>query len=250
MTVMEKIAECALPRAAGLRLEELAVGVGYTAVRLSDGSGGVAYTFRNELGETCGVLRGAGTLAGTPAETALGWALSRNRAEAALGVATVNALLNRDYERGGNIADAVECSPADTVGMVGWFCPLVWKYSGAGTLHIFERNLRSAGLPGSARAHGEDEEEALLPRCNRIVLTGTCFINGTADRLLELCRGAEELILVGASTPMCPAVLREYGVTVLAGTRILDAAGALRVAAQGGGGMDFGPYAAKLLERI
>ncbi len=250
MSVMKEIAERASARAAGLTVEELCIGVGYSVVKLSDGSAGAAYTFRRELGESCGVLPGAGRLNGTEAGTLLDWADSRSLARSALAVATVNALLNRDYERGGNIVHAVECGETETVGMVGWFCPLVNRYSRAAKLYIFEKALRSSPLPDNTEAHGEEEETALLPHCDQVVLTGTAFINSTADALLEASRNARELVIVGASTPMCPEVLGRYGVTVLAGTRILDADMALRIVAQGGGGMDLSPASAKLLERI
>ena len=247
---MEQIAACALPRAAGLTVEEACIGVGYTLVRLSDGSAGVAYTFRRELGESCGVLPGAGRLEDMEASALLDWVGNRNLARAALAAATVNALLNRDFERGENIVRAVDCDETDTVGMVGWFCPLVNRYSRAGKLYIFEKELRSSPLPGNAEAHGEAEAAALLPLCSQVVLTGTAFINGSADALLEASRNAGELVIVGASTPMCPEVLGRYGVTLLAGSRILDPDRPLRIAAQGGGGMDLSPAVAKLLHRI
>ncbi len=250
MDVTQRIVGYAKPRAAGLYVENICIGVGYTAVKLSDGSGGVSYTFRGELGPGCGVMRGAGRLCPVPAETVLDWAVSPNLAEAAVGIATVNALLNRGYERGPNIAQAVECEAEDTVGMVGWFCPLVNNFQAAKKLYIVERGLRQEACSGAAEARREDEEEELLPLCGKVVLTGTSFINKTADKLLAACKNASEIIIVGASTPMCPQVLKEYGVTVLAGTRIADADLALRIAAEGGGGMDLSPASVKLFERI
>lgn len=250
MVVEERIVARAKERAGGLTLENLCVGVGYTGVKLSDGSGGVSYTFREELGQGCGVLQNAGRLTGLPVEEVLDWAMSSNLAQAAVGVAAVNALLNRDFEQGPNIAQAVDCQEDDVVGMVGWFCPLVWRYQQAKALYIFEKDPDSASPAGKAQILGADAAYDILPKCNKVVLTGTSFINKTADGLLSACKSAKEIIIVGASTPMCPEVLREYGVTVLAGTRILDADRALRIVAQGGGGMDLSPASAKLFERI
>ena len=90
----------------------------------------------------------------------------------------------------------------------------------------------------------------MLPQCDIVVMTGTSFVNQTADAILSCCSRAREVIVVGASTPMCPEILRDAGVTVLAGTRVTDAAAAMRIAAQGGGGMDFFRASMKLLERI
>lgn len=250
MTVEEKIVRYAKERAENLTIDAVCLGVSYTGVLLSDGFGGTAYTFREHLGASCGVIRHAGSLKGRPASHVIDWMLSENPAEASIGAAAVNAVLNRGYKRGSNIAEAVSCHPDDRIGMVGWFCPLVWKYQEAEVFYIFEE--KAASCPPSGKAQILEAEKAydLLPACNKVVLTGTSFINKTADRLLSACTNAEEIILVGASTPMCPEVLREYGVTVLAGTQITDAGRMLRIVAEGGGGMDLSPASEKLLERI
>lgn len=250
MRVEEQIAAYAKARATGLTLDSVCIGVGYTGVILSDGSGGVSYTFREHLGPSCGVIRQAGGLKGMPAEDVIPWTCSDNLAEASVGMAVVNAVLNRGYERGSNIAEAVECSSDDVVGMIGWFCPLVWKYQTAGKFYIFEQDPVSCAPSGNAQILDAERAYEILPGCTKVVLTGTSFINKTADRLLASCRNAREIILVGASTPMCPEVLKEYGVTILAGTQITDAPRMLRIIAEGGGGMDLSPASEKLLERI
>lgn len=250
MKVEERIRDSAKALTAGVTVERICIGVGYTAVILSDGRGGVSYTFRDALGSSCGVLQGAGKVAGIPAVQALDWIGNPNLARAAIGIATANALFNGRFRRGANIAEAVTCEPDDVVGMIGWFCPLVWKYQEAKSLYIFERHTDGVKPSGKAQILLDDQAYALLPQCNKVVLTGTSFVNGTADELLKACTGAKEIILVGASTPMCPEVLRDYGVTVLAGTAITDAELALRICAEGGGGMDLSPASIKLLERI
>lgn len=203
MRVEERIAAYARSCANGLTLDTVCIGVGYTGGMLSDGSGGVSYTFRESLGSSCGVIRQAGKLKGLPAEE-----------------------------------------------LVGWFCPLVWKYQKAKEFYIFERDPLSCVPSGTARRMDSETAYEILPKCTKVVLTGTSFINKTADRLLAACKNAKEIILVGTSTPMCPEVLKEYGVTVLAGTQITDAEQMLRIVAEGGGGMDLSPASEKLLERI
>lgn len=249
MSLTERIADFAAAMADGLQVEDLCVGVGYTCVRLSDDSGGLSYTFRHDLGASCGVLQKAGSLTGMQAAEAIGWAGSRNLAAAAVGMATINAVLNRRFSAGPNIAEALDCQAEEVVGMVGYFCPLVWKFQKAKHLYIFERG-RKAGSAGHAEILPEEEEAAFLPQCDIVVMTGTSFVNQTADAILSCCSRAREVIVVGASTPMCPEILRDAGVTVLAGTRVTNAAAAMRIAAQGGGGMDFFRASMKLLERI
>ncbi len=250
MRVEERIVEEAVKRAGDLSLQEVCIGVGYTGVVLSDGHGGVSYTFRESLGPSCGVIREAGKLRGTPVSEAARWMLSENLAEASVGAAAVNAVLNRGFLPGKNIAEAVSCTEDDVIGMVGWFCPLVWKFQQASRFYLFEQRPETCSPSGIAQIMEADLAPQYLGTCTKVVLTGTSFINGTADGLLAACRGAREIILVGASTPMCPPVLAEYGVTLLAGTQIRDAGRMMRIVAEGGGGMDLSPASEKLLERI
>ncbi len=242
----EQLAELAKSRAAGRRVAQLCLGVGYSAVALSDGAGGVCYTFREELGHSCGVLPNAGGLTGMPAEDLIGWANKPGMAERVMGYAAINAVLNQGFSPGPNISGAVDCQPEDVVGMVGFFCPLVGKFRRqAKTLYVFEKR------PGPDQLTlPETEMGNLLPSCDMVVLTATSLVNGTAQRILSLCVKAREIILVGATTPMAPEILKPYGVTVLAGTQIMDSGLALRIVAEGGGGMDLGKAGIKLLERI
>ncbi len=233
-----------------LVVERLCIGVGYTGVVLSDGYGGVSFTFREELGSSCGVLKPAGHIKGTPVSQLMELAASREMAEAAVGTAAVNAVLNRGFSKGPNISEAMSADSSDTIGMVGWFCPLVRRYQTAGTLYVFEKHPEEYESNQVTKMKSGDEACDILPGCNKIVLTGTSFINKTMESLLKASSGAEEIAIVGASTPMCPEVFREYGVTVLAGSQICDAEKMMSIVAEGGGGMDLAAASDKLFERI
>lgn len=233
-----------------LVVDRLCIGVGYTGIVLSDGHGGVSFTFREELGNSCGVMRSAGHIKGTPVSELMELAASCDMAEAAVGTAAVNAVLNRGFSRGPNISEAMSADSTDTIGMVGWFCPLVRRYQTAGTLYVFEKNPEEYESNQVTKMKSGDEACDILPGCNKIVLTGTSFINKTMESLLKASSGAEEIAIVGASTPMCPEVFREYGVTVLAGSQICDADRMMNIVAEGGGGMDIAASSDKLFERI
>ncbi|MCR4963614.1 MAG: DUF364 domain-containing protein [Firmicutes bacterium] len=242
----EELIAYAAEQAGDLQLTDMVLGVGYTAVRFSPEHCGVCYTFREELGFSCGVLDRAGSYAGVQATDILQWAASKLPARASVGLAAINALLNRGYPEGENIGDAVSCSSEDTVGMIGFFCPLAAKFRNlAKDFYIFEKRP----APGP-HIHAAEEMDALLPRCDIVVLSATTLANHTAERILSLCGKAREIIMVGASTPMAGPVLRRYGVTMLAGTEICDGDLAMRIVAQGGGGMDLGRAGRKTLLRI
>lgn len=221
------------------------IGVGYTGVKLSDNSGGTGFTFRNELGLQNGVMKIAGRLQGMPATEAVEMAMSVNLAEASLGVATINAVLNRDFEQGENALEVIDLRPEDVVGMVGYFFPVAKQLQGkVSKLYIFEKKLTEPELlPDWA-------ENIYLPQCDAVIITGVTFINKTVDHVLSLCRMAKEIVIMGPSTCMAPEVLGKYGVTVLAGSRVTDADLLLRIIAQGGGGMDINRCTEKLCVRI
>ena len=122
------------------------IGVGYTGVKLSDNSGGTGFTFRNELGLQNGVMKIAGRLQGMPATEAVEMAMSVNLAEASLGVATINAVLNRDFEQGENALEVIDLRPEDVVGMVGYF--FLWQNNcrKVSKLYIFEKKLTEPEL--------------------------------------------------------------------------------------------------------
>ena len=80
---------------------DVRLGLGYTAVQLDDGRCGLAYTFRHELHEGCGVMSEAGTLAGRRASDLAQWAKSTDLLVSAVGLATLNALIEVACNRAG-----------------------------------------------------------------------------------------------------------------------------------------------------
>jgi len=233
MHLQDRIREAALPRAEGLHVADVRIGLGYTAVLLDNGHAGVAYTFRGEAAGGCSVYRNIRPLAGRPAEDLLKLFTAGGRIEAALALATANALFNRPqgaYEAGDILAH-LRIRSGDRVGMVGHFGPLVPAIrKQAADLHIFEQiELPQGNLLPVAVA------EDLLPRCQVALLTSTALINATADHLLELAGGCREIVFLGASTPLCADVFQDTGVTLLSGVTVVDPGAILQIVSEGGG---------------
>ena len=64
-------------------------------------------------------------------------AMSVNLAEASVGVASINAVLNRDYREASNAIDIMDIQKGDRVGMIGYFHPVVKSFENvADTIHI------------------------------------------------------------------------------------------------------------------
>ena len=51
-----------------------------------------------------------------------------------------------------------------------------------------------------------------------MIITGSSTINGSIDGLLEMCSNAQQIALVGSSTPMFPELWKDTRVTARAGS--------------------------------
>jgi len=63
-----------------------------------------------------------------------------------------------------------------------------------------------------------NRQPELLPRCNKLIITGSSTINGTVDSLLDMGCNAEAVAMVGSSTPMYPAAWKDTNVKSLSGS--------------------------------
>ena len=110
----------------------------------------------------------------------------------------------------------VDVLPTDTVGMVGYIEPIAEKLLERAKLIVFDSGVSKSGRQIDIISKMEDQPK-LLPSCDVVLITGTTIINGTIDELLNLCKNAREIVLVGSSTPMFPEAFKKTNVTVLAG---------------------------------
>ena len=65
-----------------------------------------------------------------------------------------------------------------------------------------------------------------------VAITGTSLVNKTFDGLIRHCRSDAYVLMLGPTSPLSP-VLFDYGLDLIAGTRIIDPHEALTVASQG-----------------
>jgi uncharacterized protein (DUF4213/DUF364 family) len=230
--LIDQVCDFLLAAAGTHSVADVRLGLGYTAVRLDDGRCGLAYTFRNELHEGCGVISAAGTLVGRQASDLAQWARSTELLASAVGLATLNELI--EVPPGAMNADLLtqlEVRSNDVVGMVGYFEPFIGPLRTRGkALHVFER--RPAGVSGVLP---ESAAAEILPQCQVAILTATTLLNRTLDGLLALCQNAREVAIVGPSTPLPPGVFSDRGVTLLSGIQVVDGERALRLVSEGGG---------------
>lgn len=211
-------------------VKDCRIGLGYTGVLLDDDGFGVAHTLEAESWECCSVLDKAGTLEGSAWNLAK-LSMSFRGIEASLGVATLNALLNRGKPGNeGDLLEYLELQGTEKVAIIGNIRPMVKKLRQAGhEVMIFERR------PQTREIYPDWAVESLLPQADIVIITGSAVINKTLDHLLNLAKDARYIAIVGPSTPLAIDVFQEYGVSLLGGSIIKDSENALRIISQGGG---------------
>jgi len=246
--ITDELIDRALQTAQSIKVKDVRVGLGYTGVMLEDGYCGLAYTFRNELGSRCGILDVAGRLIGMDAGELIPWAKENNLLKAAIGLASINAIMN-DPEKNwdtGNVLTAFTLHESDTFGMVGEFNPILEKVKTmTKNIYVFEQNA-----PENSGLYPSEVIPLYLPKCDVVVITATSIINHTFEEVASYCKNAREVCLVGPSTPLWPEVFRKYHITLLAGSVVKNPELVLQIISQGGGTMSMKPAIGQVLARI
>jgi uncharacterized protein (DUF4213/DUF364 family) len=245
--LVNKIYEYVLSSTSGLKAADIRIGLGYTAVLLEDGRCGLAYTLHEKEYESCCVVPDAGKLAGRSISELISWIKTPDAAACAVGLAAVNAAVTvPESAVESDITDLLAVESGDSVGMIGYFGPLVKPIKErVRALYIFERrpDPEYGILPESASPD-------LLPKCQVVIMTATAILNHTIDSLLDLSKNAREIAILGPSTPFLPEIFGHLGVTMLSGLQVIDSARILQIVSEGGGTRQFGRAVRKLSLRL
>jgi len=173
------------------------------------------------------MVRGVGDLRNRSALELAEYAKSDNLLEASIGMAAINSLIDIDEARcvRENALDVLaRKGKGKNIAIVGRF-PWIPKLRAlARMLWVIEQNPQKGELPAEAA-------EEVLPQADVVGLTGTSFINHTVDRLLALSKNSF-VVMVGPTTPLSP-VLFDYGVDILAGTKVIEPDKTIRSISQG-----------------
>ncbi len=244
-----------------LTVTQVCIGVFYTAVQLSDGQVGVAFTPRDMDDTVCcprsaAELPEAGRLSGRDAWELARQALSPYRLRRAVGLAALNALsaclMAEKSIPGGRIlnnADALDVAhigAGDKVVMVGAFIPFIKKLKERVDLRVIDKHREALKGEELGLWTPPDSAGEVLPEADVAIITGSALVEGGLDQLLELCRGAHEIVLAGPTASLWPEPFFARGVTVMGGIRVRDGAELMRLVAEGGSGYFFEGPAEKI----
>jgi uncharacterized protein len=148
--------------------------------------------------------------------------------EAAIGMATINSLLEIDEGRcqSLNARDLIiEKGKNRRVAIVGHF-PFVPKLREVvKELWVIEKHPREGDL-------GEGEAERFIPEADVVGITGTAFTNHTIEQLLNLCNPGAYVVVLGDTAPLSP-ILFDYGINAVSGTKVIDSELVLRCVSEG-----------------
>lgn len=209
----------------------------FCAIELEDGAFGLSYVL---LGDTLDALLrthdngGVAPLAGADPMLLARRLHGGSPVERAVALAAVNALTDSVWRRvgyepppAGNSLGDVTLTAQDHLGMIGFFPPLVRRLAEAGgRLSVVEMNeamvsLQRARFPGVHITLNRAD----LTDCNVVVGTSTMLLNDTLDAMLAAASNAKRFAVIGPSAGLWPDTLFKRGVTLLGGTRVVDATG-------------------------
>lgn len=212
-----------LPRgfAAGSRDAE------FCAVELDDGCIGFSFVLLGDTLPGLATEAGIASLPGRPVAEVAAWYAEPAAARRALGLAAINALTGSVFRRSGyrpnDAADSlglIAPLPADHIGMIGLFRPLVGRILEAGARLTVAELKPELAQPGERFRVTLDPGE--LAACNKIVSTSTLLLNDTLDAVLAACRHAGRFAIIGPSAGCMPDPLFRRGVDSLGGTEVVD----------------------------
>jgi len=208
-------------------VEDIRVGMFHTAV-LTRRCGLAASMPRDVLRQDPPLMREPGFLTDRSTEELAWLACSDSLLEAAVGMATINSLLEVDVD------GCVELNAAElilqkgegrNVAVVGHFPFLPRVREKARQLWAIEKNPKE----GDFSEHAAD---ALIPQADVVGITGTALANHTLEHLLALCSPSAYVVLLGDTAPLSPLFF-DYGVDAVCGTVVIDVELSLRCVSQG-----------------
>jgi uncharacterized protein (DUF4213/DUF364 family) len=239
-----------------ITLERVVIGIFFTGVKLSDGSGGLCFTPIKEIPEAVCCPSSArampypGRFVG---KSAMGFLRDLSRApplKKAVGIAILNALsetcrrcrpdLCTGMVTGKDALDTIPLPDEGYIVVVGALVPILKRLKNRGKpFGILELDLRTLKPDELPFAIPTEKADAEIHRADMLVITGTTLLNNTLEPLLTRARPGATIVVVGPTASMLPEAFFRRGVTVLGGDIVTDADALLDTIAEGGSGYHF-----------
>ena len=218
--IQEKILEAAEPYLKNRVVTDLVVGLSLIACEIDNEKVGVSYVLRHALPPGCSVFDFALEVIGKPASEIAKWYVTgRDDLQRSIGCAVLTATsqyLNIEDEETDKLL-GIDFQKDDVVGMIGLIPPIANKLSSkVKELVIFDESVSEYGE--NEVVYKMQEQPELLPKCDKMIITGSSTINGSINSLLEMCKNATDIAIVGSSIPMFKEAFKDTNVTWLSGS--------------------------------
>lgn len=239
-----------------LTVERVVLGLFFTGVKLSDGTGGLCFTPIKAIPEavccpsSAKAMPHSGKLQHRKATAYLEELFSGNPLKRTLGIAVLNALSSVCWAKcppeGYRVitrADAIEEAVIPDEGyvvVVGALVPAIKRLKQRGKpfgiLELDPATLKPEELAFHVPA---DQADAAVSRADLLIITGTTLINDTLEGLLGKLKPEATAVLVGPTASMLPDAFFRRGITSIGGVLVTEADRVLDVIAEAGSGYHF-----------
>ena len=244
MELNHKLYECMSAAAKRVTIDQVTIGLGYTAVTTSDGGIGIAATCV-ALENGCAGQFDVVDFEGRPGIDLLQLIVEPEPMGRTIALALVNAL-NHRHARGlpedpGNtlLFDHFDIRSGVRVAMVGYFPPLV---------HRFEKQQVSLSVVDDARGMGDKKTfyKQLDGWADVLLITATSILNNSTETIISHAGPDLKIVLLGPSTPMIPEAFAHLPIHMLAGSAITEVQRALKIVRHSGGTRALKPVTRKI----
>jgi len=208
-------------------VRDIRQGVFHTGV-LTRNCGLAATLPRDALRQKPPLVKEPGSLIEKSALELARMAYSLSILEAAIGMATINSLLEIDDDQciELNARELIaEKGTGKRIAIIGHFPFIPLLRARAKEVWVIEKNPQQGDLT-------EDEAPNVIPRADVVAITGTAITNHTFEGLLKLCTPRAYIVILGDTTPLSP-ILFDYGVDAISGTKVVNVERALRCVSEG-----------------
>lgn len=234
-----------------IKIDDLVLGIFFTGVKISTGHGGCAFTPIGEIPEavccptSAARMPQAGALEGKSVSEILDYAIDPNVLKSAIGIATLNALtqLIIDSERKNDYQtvkdedgfDLLKIEPYETVSLIGAFGPYIRRLKIMGNpFFIIEKRPQALRPDEIKYFKPESEMRSAIEKSKVLIITGTAIVNHTIDSILSMTKNGLRVGIIGPTASMIPDAFFKRGVNLMAGVKITNPEGMIKILKQGG----------------
>lgn len=240
-----------------LTISDVRIGVYMTAVRLSDGSCGVASTDIESHPPCCKRDRDYGDF--TPTKIVGQRLIDLLESDKplkvldTLKVSSLNAVSMKILSESGykviedmDPVDLIDLAHHRTVTLVGGFHSYIQRIAATDNkLHVLELDENALRDDQKKFYVPAEEYVKILPVSDVVIITGLTLVNNTIDGLIGAIAPHSQVIVAGPSSSLLPDILFENKVNIIGATKITDTEKAFAVAGEAGSGYHLFRYCAR-----